>query len=131
VTTTGYVTIYERGADGWARTLWSRLPAEVQGIAAYHTVAADGDLAVIAALNPARFVILQRRTDGWYSADTRPPAKEGKDDFRFTICASVAMSGRTVIAGTQWDRVSGGRVLFFDVTDDDLAAATLVPSDAR
>lgn len=130
------LVVQERGADGWATVVSAREPlGQLVTMHDNHPFAADGDLVVASSRDWYEFVILQRREDGWYRTTLAPKPDAAQVSRSGGIWPawhpSVALNGRTAVVGTGWDGFGTGRAWIFDITDEDLARATKLASDAK
>ncbi len=113
----GELRIYQREAGDWSLAIKALRPrASVSGVTGYAAVGADRDLVVVAVSQPEHFLALVGTGNRWQYAELHVPDRfPGRGRETFTNGASVAVSRRSVIVGTHWDDISGGRVVLFDV----------------
>jgi len=124
----------ERKDTGWTRTLarWNGFRGGSAIRSGEHSLAGDGDLVVGAARDWTEFVVLHRRDDGWYRTSMAPAKPRDWAGGKWPAWhPNVAISGRSIVVGTEWDGVDSGRAWFFDITDEDLARSTKIESDAK
>jgi hypothetical protein len=129
----GPLVVNERVDGHWSAALSaSKNWGEVVAMTGSHPFASDGDLVVASSRDWKEIVVLQRRDDGWYRTSMAPARpRDWAGGMWPAWHPNVAISGRSVVVGTEWDGVDSGRAWFFDITDDDLARATKIESDAK